>query len=607
MWGQRDPRWAYSPLGSSSDTIGADGCYLTSDADLMTWTGHTMDPAQLNQAYLDKGIFVDGELLQDSALHDAYPDLWSREDDYTCPSSPCDQNQLNNDAPNRFVICEITNQDGSLTHFVPITDWRNWMCADPWTDSVISIGQVGANFGWGSDPATLIMKVVRLNYIGGGATPSPAPAPNATSFQGTIAAGGAHVRVLPGLDQAIVQQPGANPDIVDAGTSLTFDGWCHHAPSGRSADVTVPMDTAFNPPRPDDRWFRVQTSGHWISSPGVDYANGADPPIALLVADPAPPPAPPVPQPETGPVAKTIPPVLQGFSVWETSPSYNEAADYAALAKVGVSAVIIKAANGDGTGANDASIFEPNWRRASQSISAGITPVAWTAWYGPGAGPWGGVTGDVASYLLGCAKHTAELDAKMTPSTAAWIVDAENPSMAGLPEALAELSRRTGKPVIINPVGDPQTQGIQWDWSAVNAAVAASMPQMYTKDWGAAMTFDKALAQLLSAGLSAPMIPILDETDPTQITAVVARAKAVGATGISFWYAQAGSAAAFQNYLGAWSKPPAPAPKPPITPTPTPPSQPQPKPKPHTLPPPPPPGVLAWLEEFLTWLKRIFG
>jgi len=89
-----------------------------------------------------------------------------------------------------------------------------------------------------------------------------------TTFKGTVSAdGGAHVRTLPGTENAIVLQPGANPEVVDKGTLLTFDGWTRHGPA-------IPDAISGHG---DDRWFRT-TQGHWIASamivgnppPGMD-------------------------------------------------------------------------------------------------------------------------------------------------------------------------------------------------------------------------------------------------------------------------------------------------------------------------------------------------
>lgn len=170
MYSQNDPRWASQVLGfgPAQYTIGSDGCYLTSDAQLMQWVGHDINPSDLNELYKANGIFVQGDLLTDAAIHDAFPGLWTLESVYHCESFPCDQNQLNNDDPTLYVVVEIMGPQG-LTHFSPVTDWRNWKIADVWDGVERTVGERGAAWGWGSDSATLIGKVMHLRYIGGGA------------------------------------------------------------------------------------------------------------------------------------------------------------------------------------------------------------------------------------------------------------------------------------------------------------------------------------------------------------------------------------------------------------------------------------------------------
>jgi murein DD-endopeptidase MepM/ murein hydrolase activator NlpD len=499
-------------------------------------------------------------------------------------------------------------------------------------------------------------------------------------FQGVTADGGVHVRVLPGQDQQIVQQPGDNPDVVDGGMTLCFDAWCHHAVSGRvtqwGSDTAIPADAWTG--APDDRWFRT-ASGRWIASAGI---NGSPPAGMAAIADPAPgaplpvptwaataapggphvraypgqdapvvrdcapnepltldawchygsgipdawtgqpddrwvrlldhsgwlanavvngnppgsvqpvdaaafrppPPAPPPPPPPVGPVATTLPDALRSVAVEETSPTYGPAADYAALARVGVKVVYIRAANGDGTGSKDRD-FEANWTtRAPRAREGGVSPFPWTYWYGVSEG----VTGDVAAYLQRCADYTAARHAAMDPKPLAWKVDAEDKTLAGLGRALASLSAQTQVPVILTGYGDPVTAGVRWaDWAEIAAAIAAYAPQLYTLDWGSAMSIDHALGELQQMGLAAPLLPVLDEVAAAGIHDIVTRVKAASAAGISWWYwsGAPGDPNAVKAYLAEWTG---------IEPPPLP------------QPPPPPPGILAWLQAMLDWLRRIF-
>jgi PKD repeat protein len=255
-------------------------------------------------------------------------------------------------------------------------------------------------------------------------------------------------------------------------------------------------------------------------------------------------------------VVKTVPSILQGFLPWETSPRFAAAPDYGALATAGAKGVLIRAANGDGTGSYDKTDFEPAWgKRAPDAQKAGLEPVAWTYWYGPSEG----VAGDVKAYLQACARYTAQRDAAMSPPTLAWVIDAEDANLPGLGEALATLSSLTHKPVFVAPPGNPRTfagHGLAWDFATVNRAVAGWMPQLYSHAWSSgSMTIERALAEWDGEGVPrGSLFPILDEVDPAKVAQVAGPMKGTF-PGISFWWvgnAQAGTVAA---YVKAWTPP----------------------------------------------------
>jgi N-acetylmuramoyl-L-alanine amidase len=314
VYSQNDPAWRTTRLGAGPLTIGSNGCYVTSDAMLMSWAGHPIDPSGLNAFFVQHGVYASGDLLYDTALAVAFPDLWKVEEVYKCESFPCDRNKLNNDDARLYVIVEILGPRG-MTHFSPVTHWQTWTIADAWDGVERSIGQRGQLWGWGGDSAALVAKVIRLRYVGGGqsgGSPLPPPAEPGT-FVGVTADGGVHVRERPGTDQPLVlQPPPGDPTVVDGGVTLTFDGWCHHP--ARGGEDTVPLDHWTG--QPDDRWFKVQGTSHWIASaningnPGSGFSPLPDPGSVL---PPAPPPAPvPVP-PAPVPSVPQVPPATSAF------------------------------------------------------------------------------------------------------------------------------------------------------------------------------------------------------------------------------------------------------------------------------------------------------
>lgn len=60
MYSQRDPRWENVRLGTSTRTIGQDGCLVCCIAELLRWAGNPLDPAQLNRWLTLNHGFTDG-------------------------------------------------------------------------------------------------------------------------------------------------------------------------------------------------------------------------------------------------------------------------------------------------------------------------------------------------------------------------------------------------------------------------------------------------------------------------------------------------------------------------------------------------------------------
>lgn len=265
---QRDPAWSGHALGTSSDTIGASGCFLTSFADLQTWAGHAINPPDLNDAFVAGGEFqwCGGalECLGDDALARAFGDLWKLEETYHCESDPCDQNKLNNDDSTMYVIVELSGGAlGSGTHFSPVANWRQWTIWDAW------VGYERAISAWGGSPESLIQKVLRYRYIGSGAGAASAPAPG--TFTGSVDAdGGAYTHTDASTNQATRKR------MLAKGTGLTFDRYCH---------AETVADAVLN--TPDDRWFHIADgSDEWIASAVVNGNPTASVPVVAAPGAP---------------------------------------------------------------------------------------------------------------------------------------------------------------------------------------------------------------------------------------------------------------------------------------------------------------------------------
>jgi hypothetical protein len=272
IYSQRDPAWAGVVLGFGPDRIGQEGCFVSEWAQLQTWAGTPTTPAQMNQEFKDGGEFVECggvECLGDSALANLFPNLWRVAAVQNCASIPCPKDWLANPG-DRYVVCWLSAPAvGFSSHFVAVVDGSAPTFADPWYGNVSDLSSYG---GW----SAVIQKVIQLDYLGGaGAAPATTATTAAATFTGVVSQpAGAPVHTLPGVEQPVVPQAGANPGVVDKGNTLTFDAWCHHGPGIPDA-ITGQLD---------DRWFRT-TSGHWVASAMV---NGNPPASMAAIPDPDP-------------------------------------------------------------------------------------------------------------------------------------------------------------------------------------------------------------------------------------------------------------------------------------------------------------------------------
>jgi hypothetical protein len=105
---QRDPRWADMKMGASHLTLGRYGCTTTCIADLSTYFGGEMNPAQTCKAvkYTKEGL-----IIWDSCRFEKFQ-FWSREfgrNDINIRNALAD--------PNLAVILQVANQ----SHWVVAT------------------------------------------------------------------------------------------------------------------------------------------------------------------------------------------------------------------------------------------------------------------------------------------------------------------------------------------------------------------------------------------------------------------------------------------------------------------------------------------------------
>ncbi len=191
LYAQRDPRWASQRLGTADGiTLGQYGCYVTSMAMLACYYGHAITPAALDNLYTARGIYVDGDMMPDDALHRAFPNLeLVAVHDFS--NGPADLGLLRSIAADPTLTAIIgldfdhNPSDGVQTHFSPLasSDGVHVALVDTWYGGVIADMTVN----YGPDPATTIQKVVV--YKG--------PAPASTSAPTAPTAGGAPAATRP--------------------------------------------------------------------------------------------------------------------------------------------------------------------------------------------------------------------------------------------------------------------------------------------------------------------------------------------------------------------------------------------------------------------------
>lgn len=178
IYGQRDPRWSAQRLGTvNGSTLGAYGCYTTCFAMLACWGGHNVTPADLDNLFTDRGLYVSGNLCTDNILTKVYPDCQYQKT-YNYASSLADLNLLKSlmaDPLNNVILGLDFNHnpaDGVQTHFVICQSFDGYtlVIADPWTGKVNNFSVL-----YGTNPAQTIQKFVVYRI-----TPPAQPAPVVT-------------------------------------------------------------------------------------------------------------------------------------------------------------------------------------------------------------------------------------------------------------------------------------------------------------------------------------------------------------------------------------------------------------------------------------------
>lgn len=180
---QRDPKWANEKLGTSGVTIGDYGCALTCLAMLECYYGFDTDPLQLNQLFIEKGVYANRNLISWYVIDKAneYVKLteWIHCETTPAPLKRIDE-ELNAGRP---VICDVdTNpmEPGEQMHFVVVigkTEDGHYIINDPWTGEEYFFD---AKYG---DPAKGIFG---MRLISGPVPKPPETQPSVSDLQGQV-------------------------------------------------------------------------------------------------------------------------------------------------------------------------------------------------------------------------------------------------------------------------------------------------------------------------------------------------------------------------------------------------------------------------------------
>ena len=188
IYSQRDPRWASQRLGTcNGTTIGGYGCYISSMAMVGSHFGHGETPADLDNIFTDRNLYVGGCLCVDNMLQSVFPEI-NYIETFDFSNSPANLNVLRNSYEDEYIIevdFDHNPNTGIQTHFVRFVSWdgTNLIIDDPWYGTE-------DNFAthYGTDLTTTIQKIVHYRGPSPVAEPAPVPEPVAPTPEPVVPA-----------------------------------------------------------------------------------------------------------------------------------------------------------------------------------------------------------------------------------------------------------------------------------------------------------------------------------------------------------------------------------------------------------------------------------
>ncbi len=125
---QADPKWADDPLGTTSGTLGGEGCAVTSAAMVLSFYGMDVDPKRLNRFLTEHGGYEGRGWIRWESAAEFSPGLVEKAYEDLPSHALIDWNLLRGNP----VIVRIRRPDG-ITHFVVIVGKRgfDYLIRDP--------------------------------------------------------------------------------------------------------------------------------------------------------------------------------------------------------------------------------------------------------------------------------------------------------------------------------------------------------------------------------------------------------------------------------------------------------------------------------------------
>lgn len=126
MYLQTDPRWKNQRLGTvNGSTLGAYGCFVSSQAMIATHYRHPINPAELDDLFTNRKLYANGNMLSGPEVCRVYPDIeylgW---EDFA--NRPMNMDRLYmNDQEEIIIKLDYDHKiaNGIQTHFVRVFNW----------------------------------------------------------------------------------------------------------------------------------------------------------------------------------------------------------------------------------------------------------------------------------------------------------------------------------------------------------------------------------------------------------------------------------------------------------------------------------------------------